>query len=489
VETVALGCPPGQFSLIDICLITSVIFREAGKDPRISVMKVPSVDIKFLRALPTILLVVMLHCVPAIAQTQPERFWLSDRSLAVSAISSRALAWLHSGGPAPAATCSVQPNEVVVGDPVTATVTASNFNPKHTLTYVWYPSNGGGKVIGTDASAQITTTNAARGSYTVTVYVTDDEAKKNNEVICSADFTVKAPPLKNPPTISLSVSLASLQAGGTVNLSASCNSPDGVPVSVTNWTTSGGTVSSTAASAKLNTAGALPGAIAVSATCTDSRGLNAQASTEVILENAPPQLAPAPEIEVAETRLALHSIYFPTSMPTVRNPRLGLVVSQQQTLLALAADFKKYLEKNREAHLLLEGHADPRGPTKYDQKLSERRAGRVKSFLVEQGISESNIDTKAFGARHALSESAVKDAIGNNPQLSPEERQRALRNLQTIVLASDRRVDITLSTTGESSLRQFPLNAADALTLIGGREGEAKEKKNTTKPVLRVAHF
>jgi hypothetical protein len=53
----------------------------------------------------------------------------------------------------------------------------------------------------------------------------------------------------------------------------------------------------------------------------------------------------------------------------------------------------------------------------------------------------------------------------------------------TIVLASDRRVDITLSTTGQSSVRQFPFNAADALTLIGGREGEAKKK--SAKPVSK----
>jgi hypothetical protein len=70
----------------------------------------------------------------------------------------------------------------------------------------------------------------------------------------------------------------------------------------------------------------------------------------------------------------------------------------------------------------------------------------------------------------------VKDTITHDPELSSEERQRALRNIETIVLASDRRVDITLSTTGEGSLRRFPFNAEDALTLIGGREAEAKKK-------------
>jgi outer membrane protein OmpA-like peptidoglycan-associated protein len=384
--------------------------------------------------------------------------------------------WLHPAGKvAPAATCSVQPNEVVVGEPVTGTVTTSNFNPRHTLTYVWRPSNGGGKVIGKDTTAQIETTNAAPGSYTVTVRVTDDNEKKNNQVSCAANFTVKPLPPKNPPTMSISASPMSVPAGATVDLSANCTSPDGVPVAVSTWTSIGGTVSGTGGSATLNTAGVSPGAIAVSASCTDSRGLSAQASTEVMVENPPPPPA-EPQIEVTEARLALHSIYFPTSMPTIENPNAGLVASQQQTLVALAADFKKYLESKPEARLLLEGHADPRGRTKYDQKLSELRVGCVKSFLVEQGIPKDNIDTKAYGALHALTEAAVKHAIESDPQLSPEERQRALRDMLTIVLASDRRVDITLSTTGQSSVRQFPFNAADALTLIGGREGEAKKK-------------
>ncbi len=386
---------------------------------------------------------------------------------------------------APAAACSVQPNEVIVGEAVTATVSASNFNPKHALTYVWSPSNGGGNVIGKETTAHIETTDAAPGRYTVTVRVTDAKEKKNNEATCAATFIVNPPPPRNPPTISISASPASLQAGGTVNLSANCSSPDSVPVSVANWTAAGGTVSGSGGSATLDTTGASSGSISVNATCTDARGLTTQASTEVMVENPPPPLPPpplpSPEIRAVEARLVLKSVYFPTSMPPINDPDAGLVDSQRQTLVALAADFTKYLESKPEAHLILEGHADPRGRTAYDQKLSERRVNRVKSFLIEKGISEDHIITKAFGARHALTEKAVKNAIENNPQFTPEERQRALRNLQTIVLASDRRVDVTLSPTGQSSVRQFPLNAADALSLIGGREGEAK-RKTTAKP-------
>ena len=364
----------------------------------------------------------------------------------------------------------MQPSEVMVGEPVTATATASSFNPKHPVTYSW--SATGGQLTGKDTTAQIDTTNAAPGSYTVTAHVTDAREKKNNEASCSANFTVKPLPPKNPPTMSLSASPTSVTPGGTVNLSANCTSPDGVPVTVSTWTSNGGTVSGSGSSATLNTNGASPGSIAVSATCTDSRGLTSQASTNVMVENPPPN----PEIQVLESRLALHSIYFPTGQPLPSKPDGGLVASQRQTLVALATDFKKYLESKPDAHLILEGHADPRGPAEFNQKLSERRAARVKAFLMEQGVPVGSIETKAFGAQHTLSNAEVKDAVENNTELSSEERQRTLRNLRTIVLASDRRVDVTLSTTGQSSVRQFPFNAADSLTLIGGREAEARKK-------------
>ncbi len=383
---------------------------------------------------------------------------------------------------APAASCSVQPSTVLVGEPITATVAASNFNPKHTVTYAW--SGNGGQVTGKDTTAQIDTTNAAPGNYAVTAHVTDAKEKKNNEASCSASYTVKPLPPKNPPTVSISASPSSLVAGGPVNLSANCSSPDSVGVSVANWTASSGTVSGSGTSATLNTAGASPGPITIGATCTDTRGLTAQATTQVMVENPPPQVD-----KVLEARLALHSVYFVVNQPLPAKPQGGLLASQQKTLVALAADFKKYLEAKPDAHLILGGHADHRGSVEFNQALTERRVSRVKSFLVEQGVPEADIETKAFGKEHNLTTDEVKDAVQNNPELSAEERQRVLKNIVTIRMASNRRVDVTLSTTGQTSVRQFPFNATDALTLIGGREAEAKKtakpapkKKSTKKP-------
>jgi len=394
------------------------------------------------------------------------------------------LSWGGAPPLVPAAACSVQPAEVLVGEPIAATVTASNFNPKHTVTYSW--SGNGGQVTGKDTAASIDTANAAPGSYTITAHVTDPKANKNNEASCTANYTIKPLPPKNPPTMSLSASPTDLVTGGSVNLSASCTSPDSVPVSVANWTSTAGTVSGSANSATLSTAGVPAGPLTVTATCTDSRGLTGQASAQVTLQNPPPP----PVDKALEARLALHSAYFPTALPPVKDPSAGLLPGQRKILETLATDFKKYLEAMPNTHLVLEGHADVRGSIPYNQALSERRVARVKSFLVEQGVPEADVETKAFGSQHNLTLEEVKASIENNSDLTTEERKRALARIAVIKLASNRRVDITLSSAAgqtETSVKQFPFNAADALSLIGGRESEKKTapKKTVKKPVKK----
>jgi len=379
---------------------------------------------------------------------------------------------------APTASCSVQPSEVLVGEPITATATASNFNPKHTVTYSW--SGNGGQVSGKDTTANIDTTNAAPGSYTVTAHVTDPKGGKNNEASCSANYTVKPLPPKNPPTVSLSASPTTVITGGSVSVTATCASPDGASTSVANWTASSGTVSGSGSSATLSTAGVPAGTVTVGATCTDSRGLTGRATTEVAVQNPPPP----PVNKVLEAKLSLHSVYFPTALPSPKDPNGGLLASQQKTLVELAADFQEYLKAKPDAHLILEGHADPRGSVEYNQALSERRVNRVKSFLVEHGVAEGLIETRGLGDQHNLTADEVKASVEQNPSLTAEERARTLRNMQTIILASNRRVDVRLSTTGEVSTRQFPFNAEDALTLIGGRT-PVKKAAPVKKPAAK----
>jgi len=394
------------------------------------------------------------------------------------------LVFMFGGGqprPPVSASCTIDPNEIIVGEHATATVAVNNFNPKHTLNYTW--SSTGGQITGKNDVASINTVGLASGRYTVISRISDPTMTTGGETNCMATFTVQEPP-HNPPTVSCSADPSTVQAGTSSTVSCTCTSPDSVPVTVRNWTASGGSVSSSNGNiASLNTAGASPGAITVSADCTDSRGLKILGSAQVLVEN-PPQ--PSPEFIQLEHRLALHSIYFPTDRPRIENPDGGLLESQEQTLKLLADDFKNYLETKPDAHLILGGHADARGTLEYNQALSERRVERTKRFLIEHGVPEANLETKALGEQQNLTEDQVKDAVEKNPELTPEQRQNVLGNLRTILLASNRRVDITLSTTGQQSIREYPFNAADALTLLqqkGIKKGRGSVPRREAKPM------
>jgi hypothetical protein len=302
----------------------------------------------------------------------------------------------------PAASCSVQPSGVMVGEPITATVAASNFNPKHTVTYAW--SGNGGQITGKDTTAQIDTNGVAPGSYTVTAHVTDAKEKKNNEATCSANFTVKPLPPKNPPTMSLSANPSSLQAGGTVSLSASCTSPDGVPVSVGGWTASSGSVSGGGSSATLNTTGASPGTITVGATCTDSRGLTGPASTQVTIENPPPPPPKAAKLSQCD---------FPNEKKPWR---------VDNTCKAILDDVAKNLQQSPDNKLVIVGNAEP---TEKRKNLAAERAVNSKAYLVggeaKQGIDATRIEARTGSGGTKTAEywivppGATFDSTGTQP--------------------------------------------------------------------------
>jgi hypothetical protein len=283
--------------------------------------------------------------------------------------------WGGAPAVAPAASCSVQPTEVMVGEPITATVTASNFNPKHTVTYAW--TGNGGQVTGKDTTAQIDTTNTAPGSYAVTAHVTDARLKNNNEASCTASYTIKPLPPKNPPTMSCSASPSSVQTGASINVTCTCTSPDNVPVTVSNWTASSGTVSGSGNTATLSTNGAAPGTITISATCTDSRGLTGQASTQATVENPPPPPPKAAKLSQCD---------FPNEKKPWR---------VDNTCKAILDDVAKNLQQNPDSKLVIVGNAEPAEKRK---NLAAERAVDSKFYLTEgeakQGIDPSRIEVR-----------------------------------------------------------------------------------------------
>ena len=376
--------------------------------------------------------------------------------------------------PPPTATCTMDPAEVFAGEPVTGHASGYGFNPKRTVRYSW--SATGMNLTSTDAAVQIDSTQLPPGSYTISASLSD--GVRNQVASCSARLLVKQP---RPPEVSCAADPSTVGIGGTATIRSSAGSPDRRRLRY-QYSASAGTISGNDATAAF-TAGSEAGPITITCNVSDDRNpaLTASAMTRVMVE-APP--APSPEIAELETKLALHSIYFKTARPTEKDPDAGLVESQQDVLAALAVGFNRYLTFKPDAHLTLGGHADSRGSAAYNQALTERRVQRAKNFLVEHGVPAGNVQVRAFGEEQQLTSDQVKQQIEEDPDLNADERRQILSNLPVIVLANNRRVDISLSTTGEQSMRRYPFNARDSLALISPK---GASKKTTGRPARRKA--
>lgn len=163
-------------------------------------------------------------------------------------------------------------------------------------------------------------------------------------------------------------------------------------------------------------------------------------------------IEPIPEV-------LLQSVFFPTDYPTEKSPELGLLRSQQESLTALATGFSKYLEYDPDAKLTLSAYADERGSNPFNQSLSERRAQRVKDFLVTRGIAQDKIEISSFGKEKPLDKAAVSELQSQNPNPAPETRAK---NARASWLAYNRRVDIVLLPKNQESQRFYPNAAPDS---------------------------
>ncbi len=178
-------------------------------------------------------------------------------------------------------------------------------------------------------------------------------------------------------------------------------------------------------------------------------------------------------IENPEVKLSMRSVYFSTDRPRTLKSEAALLPSEKDTLTTIADAFKQYLAVKPDARLVLSGHADRRGTEAYNKPLSERRAELAKRFLIQQGIPEANIETQAYGKENNLTADQVKQLLDQDPSLSAEDRLKALQKLPTIVLAYNRRVDLTLSPAGQESARLYPFKTADFARLVD-RNGPTK---------------
>jgi outer membrane protein OmpA-like peptidoglycan-associated protein len=70
----------------------------------------------------------------------------------------------------------------------------------------------------------------------------------------------------------------------------------------------------------------------------------------------------------------------------------------KNNLTELASTINKYDDTN----VLIEGHTDNTGDDDYNQRLSERRADAVQTYLVSQGVEASRLTTRGYGEKQPV---------------------------------------------------------------------------------------
>lgn len=164
---------------------------------------------------------------------------------------------------------------------------------------------------------------------------------------------------------------------------------------------------------------------------------------------------PAPPVTLA-------SVFYPSDYPQRRHPNLGLVSTEGSVLTQAATTFKSNEEYDSNNRLVVVGHADMRGPKKYNLTLSERRANLVRDYLVSQGIAAEKIETRAEGKDSQLDEQRVEELQSQNTQKPP---QWMTGRKKATWLAYNRRVDIILQPAGQESTQAYPNDTPETRVL------------------------
>jgi hypothetical protein len=324
--------------------------------------------------------------------------------------------------PAIAYTCSVSPSVAFPGDPITITGIAINLNPnpKKTVSYTW--TTDGGTISGTSNAANLDTSSAAPGTYTVKGHVSQG-VKPGQMADCSASFTVRA---FEPPTISCSANPTSVNPGGSSTISSNAVSPQSRPLTYS-YNATAGSISGTTPSATLSTTGAAPGPIAVTCGVSDDKGHSVSATTSVnVIAPPPPPPPPPPPAPLASSMCSVNFERDATRPTRVDNEAK-----------ACLDDIALNMQRSTDAKLALVGNEDAKEKTVEDKEAAmqakrkhpvvtpsdaTQRAVNTKQYLVnEKGIDPSRIvlytgtdDAKTVTTK-LLPAGAVNPSAGNTP--------------------------------------------------------------------------
>jgi hypothetical protein len=285
---------------------------------------------------------------------------------------SSGLLWnIHAITPAVALqySCAASPSVVFAGDPVTVTGAAANLNPKRTALYTW----SGTGVTGSGSTASVTTGSLAPGNYTVNGSVSEG-SKSGQSANCLAAFTVKE---YEPPTITCSVSPATIRPGDTAALTATAISPQNRALTYS-YTASAGTVDGAGSTATYSSNGAATGLVSITCQVADDKGHSASSSTGLTIE--PPPLLLMPKTQT------LCSISF-----TNDKKRPTRVDNEAKACLDQVA---LTLQQQPNARLVVVGESSATEKAAFEKQRSS--SGRQKKAAAKDFAAQRAVNTKEY---------------------------------------------------------------------------------------------
>lgn len=95
------------------------------------------------------------------------------------------------------------------------------------------------------------------------------------------------------------------------------------------------------------------------------------------------------------------------------------VKPEAQKSLAAAADV---LVKYPDTYVTVEGHTDSTGKPEYNQRLSERRAERVRDVLVRDGVPPERLSVKGYGMSDPIADNGTPEGRSANRRVQLEIR-------------------------------------------------------------------
>jgi OOP family OmpA-OmpF porin len=120
----------------------------------------------------------------------------------------------------------------------------------------------------------------------------------------------------------------------------------------------------------------------------------------------PPKPEPTPErVSVKQDRIEIKDkILFDVDRATIKPESNGLL-----------DEIVTVIQKNQQLRKIsIEGHTDSDGSDQHNQKLSEARAGAVKAYLLQHGVSEQRLASAGFGESKPIADNGTADGKEQN---------------------------------------------------------------------------